>query len=145
MMAMSKTDEDDESKLKSPTKSDVSTTSEKKGLIKVRSGSDLSAVILEQKQGQDLKQKEEKFKLDIGPSQGFDLKKISTHYEHRRRLRREKMVLRYGELVPLVARNDEGWESHVLTFARYSLFETAVIATNLNDIDATFWIDMSNL
>lgn len=49
MMAMSKTDEDDEPKQKSPTKSDVPTTSEKKGLIKVRSGSDLSAVILEQK------------------------------------------------------------------------------------------------
>ena len=51
----------------------------------------------------DLKQA---FNKDIGPEEGFDLSKIKTHYEHRRMLRREKMVLRYGELAPLVAMND---------------------------------------
>ncbi len=56
----------------------------------------MAAMLIEQKQGQDLKIKEEKFKADIGPMQGFDLRKINTHYEHRRKLRREKMVLRYG-------------------------------------------------
>ena len=40
--------------------------------------------------------REEKFKADMGPKDGFDLKKINTHYEHRRKLRRDKMVLRYG-------------------------------------------------
>lgn len=72
---------------------------------------------------------------------GYDLSKISSHYEHRRRLRREKMVLRYGELVPLVARHTNGWHTHVLAYARYSLLETAVIATNLNDAEVTFYID----
>lgn len=55
------------------------------------------------------------------------------------------MVLRYGELIPLVARNPTNWETHVLTFARYSLLETAIIATNLNDTKATFYVDMSPL
>ena len=92
-----------------------------------------------------MKYKEEKFKASIGPQYGFDLSKISTHYEHRRRLRRDKMVLRYGELIPLVARNDQSWETHVLAFARYSLSETAIIATNLNDAVANCYVDMTEL
>ena len=88
-----------------------------------------------------MKYKEEKFKQAIGPELGFDLSKINTHYEHRRRLRRDKMVLRYGELIPLVARNNNGWETHVLAFARYSMSETAVIAINLNDRPVNCWVD----
>jgi len=81
----------------------------------------------------------------MGPQHGYDLSKISSHYEHRRRLRREKMVLRYGELIPLVARHANGWHNHVLAFGRYSLLETAVIATNLNDAEVTFYIDTAAL
>lgn len=55
------------------------------------------------------------------------------------------MVLRYGELVPLVARNNNGWETHVLAYARYSLIETAIVVTNLNDKAVTFWLDLSPL
>jgi len=77
---------------------------------------------------------------------GYDLSKISTHYEHRRRLRREKMVLRYGEYVPLVAKNDVNTlEERVLAFARYSLQETAIIATNLNDHEVQLYIDFTPL
>lgn len=84
-----------------------------------------------------MKFKEERFKSQIGPAAGFDLSKISSHYEHRRRLRREKMVLRYGEYVPLNAKKDDtNLEERVLAFARYSLQETAIIATNVNDIEA---------
>jgi hypothetical protein len=83
-----------------------------------------------------LKFKEERFKAEIGPAAGFDLSKISSHYEHRRRLRREKMVLRYGEYIPLNAKKDDiNLEERVLAFARYSLQETAIIATNVNDIE----------
>lgn len=114
-------------------------------MVRVRSGSNLSAIVVEQKQGQDLKYKEEKFKIAIGPQLGFDLSKIGSHYEHRRRLRRDKMVLRYGELIPLVARNENGWETHVLAYARYSLLETAIVATNLNDKEVSFWVDVSEL
>lgn len=78
----------------------------RRGLHKVRSSSLLAAVNVEQTKGSDLRLKEDKFKAEIGPSQGYDLSKISTHYEHRRRLRREKMVLCYGEYIPLVARID---------------------------------------
>ena len=117
----------------------------KRGLHKVRSGSNLAAIVLEQSQGQDLKIKEESFKVQIGPQHGYDLSKINTHYEHRRRLRRDKMVLRYGELIPLVARNAQSWEQYVLAFARYSLLETAIVATNLNETDVTFWVDMTEL
>lgn len=91
-----------------------------KGLVRVRSGSNLAALEVESK-GADIKIKEEKFKADIGPQQGFDLSQINTHYEHRRRLRREKMVLRYGEFIPLIARNEQNLEDRVLAFARYSL------------------------
>lgn len=52
---------------------------------------------------------------------GFDLSHINTHYEHRRRLRRDKMVLRYGEFIPLIAKNEKSLEERVLAFARYSL------------------------
>jgi hypothetical protein len=93
-----------------------------------------------------LKLKEERFKSQIGPAAGFDLSKISSHYEHRRRLRREKMVLRYGEYVPLNAKKDDtNLEERVLAFARYSLQETAIIATNVNDIEAQFYIDYAPL
>lgn len=78
----------------------------------MRSGSNLAAVVVEQKQGVDLKQKEEQFKQEVGPLEGFDLKQISSHYEHRRKMRREKMVLRYGILKPLIAFHKDssrGW------------------------------------
>lgn len=55
------------------------------------------------------------------------------------------MVLRYGELIPLIARHNNGWHSHVLAFGRYSLIETAIIATNLNDSEVHFYVDMSAL
>ena len=56
------------------------------------------------------------------------------------------MVLRYGAVVPLVARKKENvWHERVAVFARYSLLETAIIATNFSDELAEFWIDMSAL
>lgn len=33
----------------------------------------------------------------------------------------------------------------MLAFARYSLLDTAIVATNLNENDATFWVDMNEL
>ena len=45
--------------------------------------------------------------------------KIKEHYKHRRSLRHEKKVLRYGDLIPLVMRHDHGWHRQVLCFARY--------------------------
>ena len=113
--------------------------------MRVRSGSNLAALVVETKSGQDIKVKEEKFKAEVGPQQGFDLSQINTHYEHRRRLRKEKMVLRYGEFIPLIARSERGLEERVLTFARYSLQETAIIATNLNDYEVQFYADLSPL
>jgi hypothetical protein len=56
------------------------------------------------------------------------------------------MVLRYGEYVPLNAKkNDITLEERVFAFARYSLQETAIIATNVNDVEAQFYIDYSPL
>ena len=43
------------------------------------------------------------------------------------------MVLRYGELFFLTARNQELWIDEVLAYARYSLMETVIIATNFSD------------
>ena len=66
-------------------------------------------MFVESREGADIKQKEKKFKKEIGAEVGFDLSKIGSHYESRNRLRRDKMALRYGELVPLVARHAKGW------------------------------------
>ena len=55
------------------------------------------------------------------------------------------MVLRYGELIPLVARHDNGWHERVLSFARYSIMETAIISINFNDHESTFWVDLKAL
>ena len=60
-------------------------------------------------------------------------------------MRREKMVLRYGEYIPLIARNEKEIEDRVLAFARYSLQETAIIAINLNDSEVPFYIDLTPL
>jgi hypothetical protein len=44
------------------------------------------------------------------------------------------MVLRYGEVVYLCARDfDNNQISDVLCYARYALMETAIIATNMTD------------
>ena len=82
----------------------------------------------------------------MAPEKGFDLSKINTHYIHRRRLRREKMVLRYGELIFLTARSLENqFCSDVLVYARYSLMETVIIATNMNEATRKFTLDLSQL
>lgn len=146
MMALqSKDDNDDYEQDQEQMLSQEKSSEGKKGLTRVRSGSNLAAVVVESSKGADLKLKEQQFKAQIGPQQGFDLTQINSHYESRRRLRREKMVLRYGELVPLVARHNDGWHNHVLSFARYSLLETAIISINLNDSEVNFYIDTSAL
>lgn len=61
------------------------------------------------------------------------------------------MVLRYGELCPLVAcqlesqQNQKNWITDVLTFARYSLMETAIIAINVAEHERSFYIDYEEL
>lgn len=108
-------------------------------MIRVRSGHNLAALVVET-QGQDVNRKEEDFVKTVGQQQGFDLKKIRSHYESRRQLRSSRFVLRYGELLPLLVKNEscesQGPNSflhNVLGFARYSLMETAIISINLSD------------
>lgn len=67
-------------------------------------------------------------------------------------LRRERMVFRYGELAALRCMSDAphgstepAFVTNVLSFARYTLMETAVIATNVSDSTEKFWIDLSKL
>lgn len=65
---------------------------------------------------------------------------------HRRRIRKEKMVLRYGEVIHLTARDlDNQMLSDILCYARYALMETAIIATNLTDLVKKFYVDLSAL
>jgi len=86
------------------------------------------------------------FKQALAPEKGFDLSKINTHYMHRRRLRKEKMVLRYGEVIFLSARDQNNdYQSDILSYARYSLMETMVIATNMSNEIKKFYVDMSQL
>jgi hypothetical protein len=54
------------------------------------------------------------------------------------------MVLRYGEVFFLIAReNENNWFDDVLVFARYSAMETIIIATNLSEDERSFYIDSS--
>ena len=114
---------------------------EPKKIEKVRSVTSLSAL----SSGAEAKKKDEEVAKQIGAQSGFDLKEIHLHYESRRRLRRDKAVLRYGKLVPLEARHSEGTHSHVLAFARFSHAQTAIIAINFTDRDVSFFVDMSGL
>ena len=56
------------------------------------------------------------------------------------------MVLRYGEVVYLSAKDFDGQIiSDVLCYARYALMETAIIATNMTDYNKKFYIEMTSL
>ena len=107
--------------------------------VKVSSSNNLAALAMEQQRAKANQNIEQEFKSEIGAQQGFDLSKISSHYNHRRMLRREKMVFRYGELAALRCMNDElaseeNFVPNVLSFARYTLMETAIVATNMSDV-----------
>ncbi|CAG9314556.1 unnamed protein product [Blepharisma stoltei] len=93
----------------------------------------------------ELKRKEEKYQKELGPEFGFDLKKIKLHYIHRRGLRHEKDVLKYGELIPVVMRHEHGWHKQVLAFARCLPEEIAIIAINLNEHPVKGWLDLKSL
>lgn len=114
---------------------------ETKKIARVKSASSMSALA----SAAEAKQKEEEVSKQIGHQTGFDLKKINEHYEDRRRLRKRKPVLGSGKLVPLDAKNNGEWHSHVLAFARFSHAEIAIIAINFTDRDVSFFIDLSNL
>jgi len=98
-----------------------------------------------------MQRKEHNFRKDVGPDLGFDLSKIKSHYINRRFIRQQKMVLRYGQMCPLIARgqdsshSEKSWFQDILCFARFSLMETAIIATNLNEKEQTFFVDLDNL
>mmetsp|Transcript_88 Transcript_88/g.170 ORF Transcript_88/g.170 Transcript_88/m.170 type:complete len:393 (-) Transcript_88:1601-2779(-) len=145
MRALGGVDESTVTDISSSTKLSSSNLGEKRGLPKVRSGLNISAVYVEQSTGQ-LQVKEQQFKQQLAPEKGFDLSKINSHYMHRRRLRREKMVLRYGEMIMLTARDlNNEYMPDVLCYARYSLMETAIIATNLSEESKKFQLDLSQL
>ena len=93
-----------------------------------------------------IQQKAEEVKQNLDPRLGYDLSQINTHYLHRRRLRKEKMVLRYGEFMYLTARDEQdNWQDSILAFARYSLMETVIIATNLSEQEKAFYVDAAAL
>ena len=90
--------------------------------------------------------RERQFQQELMPNRGFDLSKVDTHYAHRRRLRKEKMVLKYGELIMLSATNLKHQQmSEILVYARFSLSETIVIATNMSDEPQKFYLNLRNL
>mmetsp|Transcript_5356 Transcript_5356/g.8269 ORF Transcript_5356/g.8269 Transcript_5356/m.8269 type:complete len:541 (-) Transcript_5356:1308-2930(-) len=128
-----------------PTSSAARPSEDRRGLPRVNSGLEVSAVYLEQRDGQVMV-KEQQFKQQLGAEKGFDLSKVNSHYQSRRRLRKEKMVLKYGELVMLSARDlSNDVVSDLLVYARYSLMETVIIATNLADKNQRFTLDLSQL
>jgi hypothetical protein len=56
------------------------------------------------------------------------------------------MVLRYGDIIHLSARDlSNNFMANVLCYARYSLMETVIIATNISDATAKFSLDLTSL
>lgn len=118
---------------------------QRRGIPKVRSGVNIAHHYIEAKEGQ-IMQRERQFQQDLNPNKGFDLSKVDTHYAHRRRLRKEKMVLKYGELIMLSAKNKKNeMLSDILVYARFSLSETIVIATNMSEKTQSFYLNLQNL
>ena len=118
---------------------------QRRGIPKVRSGVNISQNYVEAQEGKIL-QKEQEFKQSLNPSKGFDLSQIDTHYASRRNLRKQRMVLRYGELIVLAAKDlHHKYKPEILCYARYALTETLVIATNMSDQPQKFLLDMYNL
>lgn len=53
------------------------------------------------------------------------------------------MVLRYGELIMLGAKDKNHQPlSDILVYARYSLMETVIIATNMSENQQNFILDL---
>jgi len=48
-------------------------------------------------------------------------------------LRHKHKVLQTGNFVPISAEHDDGWHTHVMSFARVKNDEIAIIAINFND------------
>lgn len=114
-------------------------------MARVRSGLNLGVNYTEAQDGK-IAQKEQQFKQKLEPVKGFDLSMINTHYQHRRRLRKDKMVLRYGELIYLGAKDMENKsDGDILCYARYSLMETVLIATNLTETNKKFQLELTSL
>lgn len=66
-------------------------------MVRVRSGSNFSALVVEQsKTNAEMQEKEIRFISQLGQKDGFDLKKIRSHYTSRRQIRAARMVFRYG-------------------------------------------------
>lgn len=85
---------------------------------------------------------------EAAPEYGFDLKKIRLHYEHRRKLRHEKAVLRDGKLIPLLAEHAGGFHAQVLSFARIRRkdpTQMAIVAINFNNHNVYFHLNLKNL
>ena len=79
------------------TDEEVKTEAKTGGLgVRVSSGSNLAAMVVEQEKAQKGQDVEKQIKRDLNPDSGFDLTKIRSHYENRRMIRSQKMVLRYG-------------------------------------------------
>ena len=154
LMALSMKDDDNQSTttLENPsTYSGESTNG--RGLVKVSSRVNIAtqeAQIMDQTgQTNQITVKEEQFKNALQPNLGYDLSQIKSHYKHRRYLRQQMMVLRYGEIFFLAARENVNginqWHEDVLCYARYSMMETVLISTNLSDKSKSFFIDASAL
>lgn len=106
----------------------------------------LAQTHIDAKQGKIDVKEAEFIRKELDVNKGYDLSQIASHYQHRRRLRREKMVLRYGDLVHLTARSETNeFVPNILCYARYSLMETVIIATNLIDRTQRFSMDLSAL
>ena len=110
------------------------------------SGVNLAANYLEQQDGKmDIKEKQ--FKQIMGSTAiGFDLQNINEHYQHRRALRKQRVVLRYGEFVSCSAKDQKNnVVPDILCYARYSLMETCIIATSITDQTRKVYLDLTPL
>jgi glycogen synthase len=101
-------------------------------MVRSRSSEDMLKLSIRSVSAEDIRQldkAEEDLRREIGPQEGYDIRQIRGHYEHRLRLRTSYEALREGHMVALVVREQAKYQ--VLAFARFTLKQIILVLTNV--------------
>ncbi|KAK4531879.1 hypothetical protein CCYA_CCYA09G2736 [Cyanidiococcus yangmingshanensis] len=101
-------------------------------MVRSRSSEDMLKLSIRSVSAEDIRQldkAEEDLRREIGPFEGYDIRQIRGHYEHRLRLRASYDALREGQMVALVVREHAKYQ--VLAFARFTLKQIVLVLINV--------------
>jgi len=101
-------------------------------MVRSRSTEDMLKLSIRSVSAEDIRQldlAEEDIRREIGPQEGYDIRQIRGHYEHRLRLRASYEALREGHMVALVVREQAKYQ--VLAFARFTRQQIVLLFINV--------------